>query len=287
MRSAVAAVLTAGVVLSACALFADLGGLSDGRMDLDADIEPRPLTDSGAAEEGSDAPDAEHLSDGGLDAEAGEECKGSKGPAPVRVGSYCIDSTEVTNADYDEFLAAKAGDTSGQPSECSWNVSFTREFGGPKDGPVRAVDWCDALAYCTWAGKRLCGRVGGGPTPLAVLSNPAASEWFRACSHDGTRAYPYGGTRDANACNTYGGSGPAPVGSFPECEGGYPGLFDMSGNLWEWEDACEDVDGGSRCVLRGGSYAANNNGACATTAKVRRDRGTTSDITIRCCSDLN
>ncbi len=284
MRSSVAAALTAGVALSACALFADLGGLSNGGTDLDADAEPSPMTDSSVTADGSGAPDAEDISDAG----PGAECKGSKGPTPVRVGSYCIDSTEVTNADYDEFLAAKADDTSGQPPECSWNTSFIRVFGGPKDGPVQAVDWCDALAYCTWAGKRLCGRIGGGPTPLAVLSNAAASEWFRACSKDGTRPYPYGATRDASACNVSGGpGGPVPVRSFPGCEGGYPGLFDMSGNLWEWENACEEVDGGSRCVLRGSSFGANNNGACGTVATIRRDRGSASDVTIRCCSDLN
>ena len=45
------------------------------------------------------------------------------------------------------------------------------------------------------------------------------------------------------------GSGVAATGSYPSCQGGYPGIFDMSGNVWEWNS---DI-GGGRCGLRGGS----------------------------------
>ena len=42
----------------------------------------------------------------------------------VSVGSFCIDSTEVTERDYTLFLDAKKGDTSGQIAACSWNTSY-------------------------------------------------------------------------------------------------------------------------------------------------------------------
>lgn len=221
-----------------------------------------------------------------VDSEAGPECQGSKGPQPVRVGDYCIDSTEVTNGDYAEFLAAKTGDTSGQPPECAWNTSFAPGFTAAKTVPVRGPDWCDALAYCAWAGKRLCGRIGGGPLPSNLRENAAADEWFRVCTKDGTRAYPYGSTFSVDACNCDKPGGAVPVKSFATCEGGYPGIFDMAGNLWEWENSCADGGATAACAVRGGSYANNSMGDCKSTLTPTRDRATVTDVTIRCCSDL-
>lgn len=114
--------------------------------------------------------DAQPGTDGGSNSEGGPSCKGDHGPAPVDVGTYCVDSTEVTGRQYLEFLAAKAGDTSGQPVDCSWNTTFEPAADiDPNEYPVAFVDWCDALAYCTWAGKRLCGKIGGGPLPKASI----------------------------------------------------------------------------------------------------------------------
>lgn len=151
-----------------------------------------------------------------------------------------------------------------------------------------AVDWCDARAYCAWAGKRLCGRIDGGAVPAAVRSSALADEWYRACSAAGTRAFPYGDTYNPQACNgpaRTGVNGRLPVASLATCMGGYPGLFDMGGNLQEWEDSCDDGGAAAACAVRGGSYASTNDLSCIQQGSWARDRGGQSDVGIRCCSD--
>ena len=200
------------------------------------------------------------------------------GPALVNVPapqgcSYCMDATEVTNEQYAVFLTATSGgtQTSGQDPWCEWNASYEP---GPSLGnkyPVIA-DWCDAVAYCKWAGKRLCGRIGGGVLPTLLLADATEGEWYNACSRGGVLDYPYAEPTDEGilrpsaerfdpaACNVA-TRDPLPVPAKPTCEGGYPGLFDLSGNVFEWEDSCIYYLGPStvrpenvNCSVRGASW---------------------------------
>ena len=142
---------------------------------------------------------------GGSGGSAG--CPVGKGPSMIQVGAQCVDSTEVTNAHYAQFLAAKVTpqSTTKSPAHCSWNTTFTPSQGWPATGkdayPVVYVDWCDALAYCQWAGKRLCGAVGGGALPYGDYADANKSQWLYACSGKGTKKYPYGDIYDGKACN--------------------------------------------------------------------------------------
>jgi formylglycine-generating enzyme required for sulfatase activity len=173
----------------------------------------------------------------------------------VQVGAFFIDATEVTVADYQVFLTAKGNDTTGQPAVCGWN----KEYKDPTiplpsaTWPMTNVDWCDALAYCTWAGKHLCGKIGGGPVASADQLTPSSSQWFLACGGSGGATHP-----NANpVCNSNGGAGDlAPVATFPMCEGHYAGIFDMEGNAAEWVDSCDSTDAGpaDTCHLLGGSF---------------------------------
>lgn len=238
---------------------------------------------------------------GSAGADAGTQCPtGLPGPELVLVptlagGHYCIDSTEVTQAQYQAFLSTNPS-TAGQKAECAANTQFVPEAQGActdytglfdptgsADKPVVCVSWCDAIAYCAWAGKRLCGRVGAGAADPSKLADANESQWFNACSKGGTLAYPYGPAFDQTACPVNQASGPPlPVKSNAACVGGYPGLHDMSGNVDEWEDACE----GDKCPVRGGSMVLGAEaGACSWKYLVPRvaHDGFTG---FRCCADL-
>jgi formylglycine-generating enzyme required for sulfatase activity len=183
------------------------------------------------------------------------------GPVMARVSwsggpAFCIDSTEVTNAQYQAFLAAAPAPS---PNErCAWNTSLAPSATGAGCGvfdpvghpdlPVVCVDWCDADAYCRWAKKYLCGvadrdGVHGGPVKNPT-SKMEGSQWIVACSNDGTQTYPYGNEGQAGRCadKKFPGttSGVQPVKSATMCEGGVPGLFDMAGNASEWQNNCVD-----------------------------------------------
>lgn len=206
------------------------------------------------------------------------------------VTDYCIDSTEVSNAQYKAWLL-KNPDGANQPMECAAN-SFVPMSGSPPadDKPVVNVDWCDAYGYCKANGKRLCGKIGGGPNSWADFAQPGLSQWLGACSKAGTQTYPYGNTYDIPACNVGDAQpdgGPSvswPVGSAPTCEGGYPGIFDMSGNVWEWEDSCDPNS--TKCRRRGGSYTSDaTNVTCAVGGTLDR-LSFASNGGFRCCADL-
>jgi formylglycine-generating enzyme required for sulfatase activity len=207
---------------------------------------------------------------------------------------YCMDRTEVDNQHYAAFLAGNPN-TSGQIAACSGNTSFSPSGscegfnpGNEPSKPVTCVDWCDAFAYCQAAGKRLCGAVGGGGVTIADATTANKSEWYHACSEGGKRLYPYGNLYDTDACNGLEGNffGKLNVGQLVSCQGGYPNLFDLSGNLREWENAC----GGSGCLERGGGYldsgtAATGNTLKCTSAVVAGRLSVDKLRGFRCCAD--
>jgi formylglycine-generating enzyme required for sulfatase activity len=197
-------------------------------------------------------------SGGPPDASSAGPCVGLAGPVMIDIGGYCVDATEVTIAQYSAFVAV-ANPASQTLATCAWNASFTPNAPppGPSDNPVVYVDWCDAYAFCAWAGKRLCGRIGGGTVATDSQAVASADQWFAACSHSGLHAYPYGDTYVPSACNgaDYGAGVALSVGTARACEGGFPGLHDLSGNVGEWEDSCaSDAGANDQCSVRGGSF---------------------------------
>lgn len=215
------------------------------------------------------------------------------GPAQVEIASldfsYEIDSTEVSVAQYRAFLDAKGQDVSDQPEYCSWNDSYSPAPGespGALDDPMTYVDWCDARAYCNWAGKRLCGRIGGGAIARTEFQMLAASQWMRACGGAGASPSVESSDIPTRPCNV---SSEGLMAAGSTCEGSYNGLFDMVGNAEEWVDSCMGGAGKDDvCFAAGMSFwddplPGTPNGRCDSGSEHARNyRGLT--VGFRCCS---
>jgi len=156
---------------------------------------------------------------------AGEFTMGSdheveRPPHPVSVAAFEIDKFEVTNEQFEKFVAETGYVTEAENAgDTSW-----RYYAKDKaNHPVVKVSWNDAQAFCEWAEKRL----------------PTEAEWEKAARGTEERVYPWGddwpGEQDdpkANAKDA-GYRGTLIVGSFPDGASPY-GVMDMAGNVAEW-----------------------------------------------------
>ena len=176
----------------------------------------------------------------------------------VKVSDFYLGRTEVTVAQYRTFCKATGRR---MPQAPGWLLN--------DDHPIINVSWNDAKAFCEWAGCRL----------------PTEAEWEYAARNRGdSLRYSWGNdspfdkaggnvadesAKKQNLTTTIfdgyddGYAKTAPVASFnPNALG----LYDMTGNVWEW---CADwygkygeksqidpkgPDSGSFRVLRGGSW---------------------------------
>jgi len=154
----------------------------------------------------------------------------------VTVSSFFMDKTEVTQAEYRKVM----GKT---PSH----------FRGCDDCPVEKVSWHDANAYAKKVGKRL----------------PTEAEWeYAARRGNKSKGYTYSGSNDLDAVAWYSNNSGSKTHPVAQKQPNKLGLYDMSGNVWEW---CSDwydegyysgspqtdpqgSNSGKKRVLRGGCW---------------------------------
>jgi len=153
----------------------------------------------------------------------------------VTVKGFFMDKTEVTQAEYHRVMG-------NNPSS----------FSGCDECPVEQVSWHAATLYARKVGKRL----------------PSEAEWeYAALGGNKSKGYKYSGSNNLDGVGWYENNSnkPHPVGQKQSNE---LGLYDMSGNVWEWcadwyaEDYYSQSPGvnppgparGGLRVLRGGSW---------------------------------
>lgn len=291
--------LGALVLAGGCSLVVDTNGLSGGAAPGTTDGGP-PANDGGLPPEGG-------TPESGTRETGAPDCPSKAGPPMVRIrdshGTFCIDATEVTNAQFNAMIEAAPSTLPPRPSVCNFKGALTVTKVAAANQPRVNVDWCDAHMFCAWAGKRLCGSRDGSKIDSAAAANKAGvDEWYAACSKDGAQKYPYSGSYDDKKCNgctrtsscgAAGGSPLVDVGSLAGCEGGYPGLFDMAGNAREWMDDCDGDGAGDHardyCPAKGGDRTNGNPDhiACVFVDNGNLERrGDASDrIGFRCCAN--
>jgi formylglycine-generating enzyme required for sulfatase activity len=153
--------------------------------------------------------------------------------------AFFMDEFLVTKLQYQQFLEQSGyqpGDLDNFLKDWDWtDPKHPKPPMGKDNHPVVWVDLDDARAYAQWAGKRL----------------PTEEEWQYAAGGKDYLRYPWGNRWEAGLANDD-GSGTTPIDAFPQGKSPF-GLYDMSGNVWEWTESERD-DGNRYALLRGGSY---------------------------------
>jgi hypothetical protein len=132
------------------------------------------------------------------------------------VASFCMDETEVTVTAYLECVD-KSACKPAHERQPSCNIRGGRPRQDRDQHPVNCVDWYQANAYCAFRGARL----------------PSEVEWeYAARGGDEYLKYPWGQAHpDGKTC--WKTNSTCKVKTFAA---GAFGLYDISGNLWEWTD---------------------------------------------------
>lgn len=167
----------------------------------------------------------------------------------VDVSAFKIRRTEVTNAEYEAFLAECAAGSSCGPRERPNYWDDEAYLDSHRNNPVVFVSWGDANAYCKWARGRL----------------PTIAEWEKAARGTDGREFPTGATIDSTAVNILGSdhdkkdTAAKKIPTWAVDDDAYArdvspyGVLGMAGNVSEWTASTNPEEPDYR-LAAGGSW---------------------------------
>lgn len=176
------------------------------------------------------------------------DCNNDEKPMhTVYVDGFYMSKYEVTFAHYDKFCEA-TGRT--KPDDEGW---------GRGNRPVINVSWHDAMAFCQWLSEKTD----------ATIRLSTEAEWeYAARGGQKLHNYKYAGSNNVNNVAWYKSNSGGRTQLVGQKEPYELGLFDMSGNVWEWcldwydrdfyskspRNNPRNTSDSSYLVLRGGSW---------------------------------
>lgn len=133
--------------------------------------------------------------------------------------------------------------------------------------PVTDISWYDAVHWCNaksfMEGLELAYDPDEGNLRIKPKANgyrlPTEAEWeWAARGEKKSNGFTYAGSNDLNAVGWHHGNSGGAAHEVAKKAANELGLYDMSGNVWEW---CEDLVGTSARRIRGGSWGSSDDDA--------------------------
>ncbi|MBM4014388.1 MAG: formylglycine-generating enzyme family protein [Planctomycetes bacterium] len=200
----------------------------------------------------------------------------------VTVRPFMLDRCEVTNRDYQAFLAALPAEQRAARTPRHWTADAGGQAAPPPellDHPVTMITWRDADAFARAQGKRL----------------PTEDEWEVAARGREAFAYPWGADWLAGRANDAKADRGATLPAQALEDGASPfKVLQMSGNVEEWTASSEDGDtltelpsNIAAVVVRGGHFRSPPEYASALFRWVAPGGSTREPhLGFRCAADL-
>ncbi len=133
------------------------------------------------------------------------------------ISDFAIAETEVTNAQYAEFIKE-----TNRAEPLGWKDGKFPD--GQENYPVTNVSWRDADAFCKWLAKKFGVEV----------RLPTEAEWELAATGRDGKKYPWGDEWNKDAANSRESGGRITAVKSFALNRSLSGAFDMVGNVWEW-----------------------------------------------------